>query len=284
MKQTSNFSVVTLCLLASIGFFMISSSGGRAGAANSGNTGAPGEPSGQKCGSCHIGGGFSPISESLLITNPGSSDPIDAYVPGQTYEVTLTVNASGSPAGYGFQMTSLDVSNTEAGSWSSPATNVQIETASLVGGRTYVEHKGVGSSNVFRVNWTAPAAGAGLVSFYHAANGVNGNGATSGDNGSLGAVTTLNAAPGTGLADAGLWDDLEVFPSLVLNGMLSLRGSMLLERRPSLELYDGFGRLLLARASFDGSEAISVADMPVGMGFVVLRDGQQTLVRRFVKL
>lgn len=262
---------------------MMSSSNGRAGAANSGNTGAPGETSGQKCGSCHTGGAFGPISESLTITNPGGTEPISAYVPGQTYEITLRVNATGNPNGYGFQMTALDASNAEAGTWSSPATNVQIETASLVGGRTYVEHKGVGSSNLFRVNWTAPAAGTGLVSFYHAANAVNGNSAIGGDNGSLGTVTTLSAAPGTGLADASAWSDLAVFPSVVLDGTLYLRGSQLLERRPSLELYDGAGRLLLTRQAFDGTEAIGVQEMPAGMGYVVLRDGAQTVTRRFVK-
>jgi hypothetical protein len=283
MNKSTLVSFFACSIFAAISFIMISSSGGRAGAANSGNTGAPGEPGGQKCGSCHTGGAFGPISETLLITAPGSTTPIEAYVPGQTYEVTLTVNSSGSPAGFGFQMTSLDASNQEAGNWSLPATNVQIETASLVGGRTYVEQKGVGTNNVFRVNWTAPAAGAGLVSFYHAANAVNGNSATGGDNGSLGTITTLPQAAGTGLDQAALWADVQVFPSLVTGDWLSLRGTLLAERQPALELYDANGRLVLQRAAFDGSEALSLSGMSGGMGFVVLRDGALTITRTFVK-
>ena len=175
----------------------MSNSGGRAAVANSGNTGAPGEST--LCANCHGGGSYSP-SMSLAVTDLGGS-PVVAYTPGETYNLTVTITASGTPAGYGFQMTSLQSSNSPAGSFSNPSSNAQISTISS--GRTYVEHDGTSSSNTFTAQWTAPATNTGTVTMYANGNAVNGNGGTSGDAGTPAIQVTLTeAAPATVMADA----------------------------------------------------------------------------------
>ncbi|MFK7984174.1 MAG: T9SS type A sorting domain-containing protein, partial [Saprospiraceae bacterium] len=62
--------------------------------------------------------------------------------------------------------------------------NVQIE-GSTINNRVYAEHKGVSDSNEFLVQWQAPEAGSGNLSFYATGIGVNRNGSTSGDGATL---------------------------------------------------------------------------------------------------
>jgi hypothetical protein len=198
--------VSTIFGLAFIAFVFSSSSGGRATAANSGNTGAPGETT--TCVTCHNSG--SSYNPSLLINlyNQGTTTPVTSYAPGQIYDMQVVVNNSmGSPSGYGFQMVALNGSNSNAGSWSTPSSNTKIAT--LNNGRSYVEQNGVGSLNTFTMKWTAPSSGTGNVTFYSAGNAVNGNGAISGDNGALNNLTinemvvniSADVATNIGLAD-----------------------------------------------------------------------------------
>ena len=161
-----------------LAFVFISSSGGRATSANSGNTGAPGETT--VCANCHSANAFSP-SISIGVFETGTTNAITEYTPGTTYDVQVTVAAtSGTPAGYGFQIVALkNTGNSPVNTWSMPASNVQIETISS--GRQYAEHNGVSTSNTFDMQWTAPAMGSGSVTLYSAGNAVNGGGSTAGD-------------------------------------------------------------------------------------------------------
>ncbi len=260
---------------------MTSSSGGRAGAANSGNTGAPGESSGQTCGSCHSGGSYSPITEQLLINKLGSTDEEFSYEPGQTYELTYTISASGNPLGYGFQLTALDASNNQAGTFSAPADNVQIETASLVGGRTYVEHKGVLNSPIFRVQWTAPSVNSGMITFYHSANAVNKNNATSGDNGTLGAITQLNPPVGVGIES--LFNTELLVHQAPGSGLLYLQAEWLSSERPAISVYEISGRRVVHLPAYDGSDPIDISGMAAGTGILQVQRSGGSLSRKFIR-
>lgn len=187
MKIRLLFSLFAIAFAA----FLMSNSGGRASSANDGNTGAPGE-TGTTCGTCHNGASFN-ISESLNITDAGGN-AITSYLPGETYNVSLVINATGgTPGGYAFQLTSLASNNTDVGAWQNLASNVKSAIASNIGGRTYLEHNGgISASNTFSMEWVAPASGTGDVSFYFAGNAVNGTGSTAGDKGSTGSVVSLS--------------------------------------------------------------------------------------------
>jgi len=178
--------IYTFMGLAMLAFIFSSNSGGRAGAANEGNSGAPGDDS-KTCITCH--GNNASIQVTLgidVLDDAGASIVSSGYVPGATYEVVTTIEvASGSPMGYGFQLIGLNAPDGQNGApaddWSNPGSNVQIADVSATG-RTYAEHNGVSADSVFSVMWTAPAEGSGTVTFYSCGNGVNGNGETSGDN------------------------------------------------------------------------------------------------------
>ena len=284
MLKNTSYSVLLLAGLAAFGLFFISSSGGRAGAANTGNTGAPGEPTTQTCGSCHSGGVFAPVSGLVSLTLPGETDPIDRYQPGQTYELTYRVQASGNPLGYGLQMTSLDGGNQEAGTWSSPASNVQIETASAVGGRTYIEHKGVTSNNIFTLNWTAPTDNVGLISFYHAASAVNRNGSSGGDNGSGSQLFILEPEGGaTGLDNQLQEPQITLFPNPLVGNQLFVQGSWITEELPTVRVYDASGKLVWIQENFDGTQTLELPSMLPGLAVLELVGKQTQISRTFLK-
>lgn len=156
---------------------LASRSSGVAEMLNQDRTGAPG--SSIPCFQCHNTGSFSTAMNIEL--QDGLGTPITAYVPGEEYTAVYTVTSNGSPSGYGFQATSLLSDNTtNGGAFSAPSSNAQLED---VGGRHIVEHNSTSASNTFTATWTAPAVGSGSVDFYAAGNVVNGNGGTSGDNG-----------------------------------------------------------------------------------------------------
>ncbi len=192
MKTKILFSLFTLAL----GYALISSSGGRATTANSGNTGAPGE-TGPTCGICHTGGSanFGTVNIQLTVKDPLGVPLTSEYTAGATYSVEVQVSSTmGIPSGYGFQMTALTSANMNAGTWQSPIAGTTIATISLGGGRTYVEHSAPNASGIFQVEWVAPPTGTGDVSFYYAGNAVNVNFINTGDIGSFGAVQTFQEA------------------------------------------------------------------------------------------
>lgn len=183
-------SLYFITILIISGFVFSSNSGGRAAARGQGNTGAPGEAT--VCGNCHTGGAYGTISEVFEIRN-SMGNLVTEYVPGETYDVSFNISAStGSPVGYGFQMTSLEnTGDTDIGTWQNPSANVQIATA---GTRTYTEHNGTSASSSFTMEWVAPALGTGPVTFYYVGNAVNGANGRSNDNGGFGSSSILTEA------------------------------------------------------------------------------------------
>ncbi|MFN4886201.1 MAG: hypothetical protein ACK5HD_08300, partial [Bacteroidota bacterium] len=123
----SRLNWIQLLFISAVGYFIFASnSNGRATAANSGNTGAPGE---NTCGQCHNGGNFG-ASVSIQMFAEGATVPTTQYAAGNTYTVRVTVNNSmGSPGGYGFQLTALSGSeNTPVAGYSNLASNVKQKT------------------------------------------------------------------------------------------------------------------------------------------------------------
>ncbi len=142
---------------------------------------APGEGI---CTECHVGNALNDGVGSVVIT-----DVPTPYMPDQVYAITVTV-ARAARSRWGFELTVLkDSDNTMAGSLANTTTFTGMQSFN---GRSYVSHttNNIGSdgtflgqtSGVWTFNWTAPAAGAGAVTFYAAGNAANGNGTQLGDN------------------------------------------------------------------------------------------------------
>ncbi len=187
-----NKFVLIALVLATI--FSLKYSSGPASIVGQGYTGAPGE-SGTLCGDCHSGGAFGSPTASLVVTDSGGG-VVTSYTAGETYQISLTAIAgSGSPAGYGFQLTVLDGSDNDVADFSNPSGNAKISTAaSVAGGRTYAEHNATSATGTFTFDWVAPVGGTGDLTFYYNVNLVDGTGGTSADNGGLGYSTAMGEA------------------------------------------------------------------------------------------
>ncbi len=143
-------------------------------------TGAPDE---ETCVVCH--------DSFALNSGPGrltlSGLPV-GYLPDQEITVTVTLTQA-DRARYGFQLTALDDSGRQAGSFIvTDSARTQTSSGTVRGNaRSYINHTSDGTfpsgtdQGSWSFKWRAPANSAGKVTFYVAGNAANGNGATSGD-------------------------------------------------------------------------------------------------------
>ncbi len=149
-----------------------------------GKTGSPID--GSNCTGCHSGS--SVINKEKWITTniPGSG-----YVPGDTYEIEIRAYHSGSNR-IGFEITA-ETSSNKVGVWSLiDSVNTQFTNDSVA-----VTHTSKGTSATdsvnWKMNWTAPDAGSGNVTFYAAINATNSDLSSSGDQVYLTSTTVIEA-------------------------------------------------------------------------------------------
>jgi hypothetical protein len=141
-----------------------------------GHTGAPGDNG--NCTACHVGNvGSGPGSVAVTgIPN--------AYTPGQTYLLTVTVQQGGRQK-FGFQLTAIDASNNRAGALVALTGETQLNPVQGQGDRQYIEHTQQGTigsgTRSWQIQWTAPATDIGAVRFFVAGNAANNDGQSSGD-------------------------------------------------------------------------------------------------------
>lgn len=138
-------------------------------------TGAPG--SNITCvEGCHSTQGTT-ASASFELIDPGTGTAVMEYLPGTAYLLRMIVEGANASA-YGMQATAVRENGSDAGTFSAPSSNAQLEEAQ---GRHIVEHNSASASGIFEVTWTAPASGSGEARFYMSGLACNGNGATGGD-------------------------------------------------------------------------------------------------------
>lgn len=160
------------------------------------STGVPGNyssaPGESNCSSCHAGLALNagPAVRTLSLNGVAGAT---SYVPGQTYNVQYTVSEAGRNR-YGFQLVARTATNQTAGNLIASEPN----RAMLVSAQR-LTHTGNGNSGTgtitWNFQWTAPAAGTGVVRFYVSTNATNANGSTSGDNTYTNTFTLQEAPP-----------------------------------------------------------------------------------------
>lgn len=147
-----------------------------------GRTGSPGE---NDCTGCHTSFAVNSGPGSITISSPNLTNW--EYVPGQSYQIDVTVAQAGTPL-FGFGFEALRTSNNSNGGTLSitNSTQTQLKSFSVQGNnRTNVVHKENGGlsndSHTFSFNWTAPATNIGNVMFYTAGNAANNQNDSLGD-------------------------------------------------------------------------------------------------------
>ncbi len=273
--------IYTFFLLAGGALLLLNNSSGAAEVQNADRTNSP--LSNAPCTACHSSGAFSP-SVALAVLDDGN--PIEQYTPGETYQLRVTANHTGSPASFGFQAVALAGSdNAQAGSFSNPPNGVQITP---LNGRQYPEHSQRNESNVFEVDWTAPASGTGEVRFYSSVVAAN-NGAGSGGDGSAflqQPVTIAEGEPNSSNEVPPLLSDFRAFP----NPTAEVVQLELESQDAGVFAITAFN--LMGQAVYRQQQAvkpgrqiirIAVQDWPAGLYQVQISDGQRQNSLKLIK-
>jgi len=140
-----------------------------------GYTGSPGETD---CTTCHASFPVNSGGGNITFQNPGM--PLNEYIAGQTYTMSVTVSrTSNNLFGFGFEaLTNL---NDNAGTLlitDAAATQIKTRVVTSVTRRNVVHQLNAGAasgSKTFNFSWTAPASGSGPVGFYFAGVAADGN-------------------------------------------------------------------------------------------------------------
>ena len=292
MKFKFIYTLFTLLLCA---LLFTASKDGRAFGDGQGNTGAPGDEtnsngSAKTCQSCHNTNSNIQVTLDIEVMDD-DGNPVDEYIPEETYDVKVTLNSTGTqtPEGYGFQIVCLKAPLGQNGdnweAFSNPASNVRIVVASS-NGRQYAEHKEPSSSNEFMVEWTAPASGTGTITLYSCGNGVNLNNSSGGDNA---ACNQLELTEGESTSSKELAGDvsLNVFPNPVddvLNMEITSKVNGIFEAR----VYNMFGQVVqidqIGLSTGENKLSLSVNDLSEGSYLLQITDGEYMTSKKIVKL
>lgn len=264
MYQKRTYGIILALCAFVIGTGAVLSDNGKAGYAKS-----PGENS---CSSCHSGGATTgSVTMGADMTNW-------EYVPGQTYNMTVTVSQTGMTV-FGLCTEALTTANVNAGTLiagsgnqvkNNPSNNRKCITHVLNGGAA-------ANTKTFDFTWTAPVAGTGNVTFYTAAIAGNKNGQTSGD-----AVYTMTqvATEKTSVAVDETFEvkALQIAPNPVTDwvNITTTRNDI-----ASYHVIDMNGKEVMNVAT----APIFVASLPTGMYFLqaMNKENQVVAVERMVK-
>lgn len=268
-------------------------SAGRADSQNWGNTGAPGDETlangaPRTCISCHGGTSFTVDLDISLEDQSGNLLDDNAYMPGETYNMSVTINSTGAntPSRYGFQILALtDNDEEEVNTWANQSANAKIALAANTG-RTYVEHNNPSLENTFTMEWTAPEEGSGSVTLYSCGNGVNSNGSSSGDGAACVTLTLQEAvinATGS-LAIAPFSVDISPNPAF---DFINVNIDSPIQEDFTMNILNVNGQLMQSQVwSLDNSDnrtQVQINDLPAGMYFLQMINEKYSRTVRWVK-
>lgn len=206
--------IYTLPVAIGAVLFFLSNAAGPGGQFSREVTGAPGSQGNEgTCGNtgCHASGAFDP---SITIELLDGGSPVTEYLPGQAYTLKIVnTPGAGNPSRFGFQAVSLDAAIEQAGSWGDIGAGKQVVELS---GRSYLEHNSPSSNGTFEMEWNAPDAGTGEVTFYAASNAADGNGGSTGDGTASSTLVVAESGGPNSTSDLGRQvASLEVLPNPV---------------------------------------------------------------------
>lgn len=235
-------------------------------------TGAPGE-SGLSCNACHSGGNFNTSVQTQLIKD---GVPVNAYQPGESYQLRVVVSGDNNPKAYGFQLVALRAdNNADVGVWSN--LGERVRTRNLLN-RVYLQQSSPKTDGIFTAQWRAPMTDVGPVRFYFSGLAVNSNGNISGDQHDMQSLTLTS--PGTTSTE----EISTEYPSLKLlynphTAEIFIQCTDM-DALQDIRLYDASGTLTV----YDkiSGNAVDVSRLSSGMYIAVLSTRQGRQIRQKV--
>lgn len=273
--------IFSACIFLAGTFYNFQS--GPAAAQGMDRTGSPLAGSGgQFCGQCHSAGNFMPEMEIQLLDN---GTAVSSYEPGKTYQLEVSIIATdGTPDSYGFQAVALDGANTGQGAFDNLPPDVKITD---LNGINYVEQAKRLSSSTLRLDWTAPAAGAGDVTIYAGGVAANGNNGNSMDGAATNSLELEEGGSSGTLDAAGLQFDLQVMANPIRD-VLPIKVESTKSLSVEVRMLDLNGRAAMSKALeiMPGEQTVTIdaADLEKGIYFFQLTDGQSITTKKVLKL
>jgi len=217
-------------------------------------------------GGCH-GGGSTVVSNAITSDIPGTG-----YVPGQTYNVSVTVSDASSSK-FGFEATAEDGTGTQQGTMIAGTGSQLISSGTGAGHVTHTSSGlGTAGSATWDFQWTAPSSDQGDITFFSAMNASNGQSNTSGDVIYQGFLT-VSADNGVGVDEtSAVAFNLSVFPNPA-SEYITLEFGLAEAGRVQAELIDMQGkkvRTLVNSTYASGNQTVTVDldNLPEGNYFV----------------
>lgn len=240
------------------------------GSGKTGHSGAPGE---QTCAACHSPGTGG--SGSLTITGDVGTN---GYNPGQTYNMSVTINHSGSSK-FGFNLVALDSNNASIGTLTAGTGSQALNGPSS---RRNLTHTSSGAATstpgtkIFNFTWKAPTSYSGAVTFYAAGNASDNNGGTSGDFVYIGNLTVNGTV--TTSSEILLNESLRIFPNPVASGnAFSLHSPIF---PATLECIDLQGRVLSRTEILGNTTIVPTSGMIPGIYILRLKSAEKMLLHK----
>jgi len=244
------------------------------GGVAAGKTGAPGEAN---CTQCHSGTVQDGTAENVLVVSQGGT-PVSSYVPGQQYNVTLSMVSN--PAKRGFQATALSSSNVMAGAFTGVAGNTSING----GAKKYANHTSTSNTSASAPNWswtwTAPAIGTGNVTFYVATNKTNNNGNNNGDLIYLSQFILQEAS------NAGVEENITSSYAIVgvSEQAITIKSNTELDRITGVSIHDANGKRIYFASELLSQNGVYTIirpnQMQQGLHFVTFQANQKLITRK----
>lgn len=241
--------------------------------APAGHTGNPSINSGSTCGmgGCHTSGAVPPSGNE--VSEISSNIPQGGYVPGETYDFTVSVGGVGGSK-FGFSLST----------GGNAGTLIASGETQLNGGGAYITH--TFSSNTgsggrsWDFQWIAPQAGTGSVSFYASTLYANGSG-SSGDV-TVPISLTIQEASGVGITEADL-AAMSIYPNPVIDEINIAAKD--LDEEMMITLFNMEGKKIIEQSYEPGDITIDVASRSINSGVYFLRmesNGNFTTKKLFV--
>jgi hypothetical protein len=238
-------------------------------------SGYSGDPaSGSKnCTNCHTGPNAT-VKEGWITANI----PENGYLPGSTYEITVTAKAVGHTK-FGFQVSPQNTGGTVLGTLVNTGSFTKLSP-----GSDYITHTSNGNSGndsiSWSFNWTAPPTGSGEVIFYGAFNVTNNSGSTSGDTIML-STLAINENASTNIHSRGIESLFTVHPNPASEYLIIETTRDLFTSRYTI--YDQSGKQVMVGRIFDITNPVSIHHLSSGLYFLQIEEGNGHTIK-FLKV
>jgi hypothetical protein len=278
MKKLIPFSIACL-VIAIAGIMNAPDTHSRPEGAPALASGAPADNN-RTCATSGCHSGTASDRDGLITSNV----PSTGYIPGETYTMTVSITEAGISK-WGFQATAQNSNGDLQGTYT--LTNAaQTRLAAGTGGNKYVTHTTAGNSGstgskTWSFDWTAPAAGTGVVNFYTAAMASNNNGGTAGDlvfkdQLALAEDLTTSASSISSALSFNIYPNPSSGQEIVVIASKSTQPSKLV-------IYNALGGIVKSETFDTAQHKVDVSKIPAGLYFIWLDQAGEKSMKRFIK-